>query len=325
MEKALSLDEKIKRAEEISLRRKGETIRTEYEKDDIYGSISKKNINFKKMIYQTIICIVIYIVYYIANSSNIVFANTFINKTNEILSYNINLKETANVVLGQLQSFINNLDSNEEDTINTKNEENKTENIDLQSQENINNQDEQNLESANNQNVDNIEEGIGGENTENKNENSDAATEENTSLTEEEQMKKDSEEIKNKISFIKPISGRISSKFGLRNPTTTTVPKNHTGLDIAAVSGTKIYSATNGTVVLASSEGDYGNHLEIQIEDVTIIYAHCKTLLVKEGENISQGQEIAEVGSTGNSTGPHLHFEIRKDNRLVDPQMILDF
>ena len=59
MEKALSLDEKIKRAEEISLRRKGETIRTEYEKDDIYGSISKRNINFKKMIYQTIICIVI--------------------------------------------------------------------------------------------------------------------------------------------------------------------------------------------------------------------------------------------------------------------------
>lgn len=67
-----------------------------------------------------------------------------------------------------------------------------------------------------------------------------------------------------------------------------------------------------------------GNHLKIQINDVVIIYAHCKKLYVKEGDQIIQGQEIAEVGSTGNSTGPHLHFEIRKDERLVDPQLILN-
>ena len=66
-----------------------------------------------------------------------------------------------------------------------------------------------------------------------------------------------------------------------------------------------------------------GNHLKITNKDVTIIYAHCNKLYVKQGDSIKQGQEIAEVGSTGNSTGPHLHFEIRKGDRLVDPQKII--
>ena len=81
-------------------------------------------------------------------------------------------------------------------------------------------------------------------------------------------------------------------------------------MDIAANMGTKIKSATSGEVVIASEEGDYGKHLKIQIGDVSIIYAHCNNLYVKQGDQISQGQEIAEVGTTGNSTGPHLHFEI---------------
>ena len=75
---------------------------------------------------------------------------------------------------------------------------------------------------------------------------------------------------------------------------------------------------------MVSSYGDYGKHYRIQNDDVTIIYAHCSKLYLKEGDYVTQGQEIAEVGSTGNSTGPHLHFEIRKEDRLVDPQLILD-
>ena len=119
------------------------------------------------------------------------------------------------------------------------------------------------------------------------------------------------------------MEGTISSKFGLRNPTTSTVPKNHTGTDIAANTGTKIKSATDGEVVLASSEGDFGNHLKIQIGQVSVIYAHCNKLYVKQGDRIVQGQEIAEVGSTGNSTGPHLHFEIRLNEKPIDPEKIL--
>ena len=87
--------------------------------------------------------------------------------------------------------------------------------------------------------------------------------------------------------------------------------------------GTKIIAATGGEVVLASEEGDYGKHLKIQIGEVSIIYAHCNNLYVNQGDIINQGQEIAEVGSTGNSTGPHLHFEIRISERVIDPEKIL--
>ena len=104
------------------------------------------------------------------------------------------------------------------------------------------------------------------------------------------QMEQDANYIKSTIHFIKPVNGVISSMFGLRNPTTASVPKNHTGTDIAAVKGTKIVSATEGTVIYT----------------------------------IKQGQEIAEVGSTGNTTGPHLHFEIRYQDRYVDPQLVLE-
>ena len=64
--------------------------------------------------------------------------------------------------------------------------------------------------------------------------------------------------------------------------------------------------------------------MKIQKDDVVIIYAHCKQLNVTQGTHVMQGQEIAMVGSTGNSTGPHLHFEIRKEDRLVDPQLIIN-
>lgn len=114
-------------------------------------------------------------------------------------------------------------------------------------------------------------------------------------LSQEEQ---DIENIKATTTFIKPIDGIISSKFGQRDPTTSSVPKNHTGTDIAASIGTKIISSTDGEVVLSSEEGDYGKHLKIQIGEVSIIYAHCNNLYVKQGDKVKQGQEIAEVGST---------------------------
>lgn len=68
-----------------------------------------------------------------------------------------------------------------------------------------------------------------------------------------------------------------------------------------------------------------GNHIKILNNDVMTLYAHCKTIYVKEGDIIKQGQAIAEVGATGNVTGPHLHFEVRKDNRYVDPDLLIEF
>ena len=110
----------------------------------------------------------------------------------------------------------------------------------------------------------------------------------------------------------------------MRTPTTKTVPKYHTGLDIAAETGTIIKSATDGEVILASSDGDYGKHYQIKIKDIVIVYAHCNKLYLKQGDKVKQGDKIAEVGSTGNSTGPHLHFEIRKGDERIDPQLILN-
>ena len=68
-----------------------------------------------------------------------------------------------------------------------------------------------------------------------------------------------------------------------------------------------------------------GNHFKITNGDVSTIYAHCKTVYVKEGQQVTAGEEVAEVGSTGNSTGPHLHFEIRRNNQYVNPELVLDY
>ena len=71
--------------------------------------------------------------------------------------------------------------------------------------------------------------------------------------------------------------------------------------------------------------GDLGNHFKIVNDDVVTVYAHCKKIYVKEGDAITRGDAIGEVGNTGNSTGPHLHFEIRKENRYVNPDLVLKF
>lgn len=68
-----------------------------------------------------------------------------------------------------------------------------------------------------------------------------------------------------------------------------------------------------------------GKHLKIRCNNVTTLYAHCSEIFVKEGQIVGQGQEVAKVGNTGNSTGNHLHFEIRVDDRFVDPGKIIEF
>lgn len=125
-------------------------------------------------------------------------------------------------------------------------------------------------------------------------------------------------------SFIKPIEGMITSHFGSRVSTYKNVTGYHTGTDIGADKGTIIKASMEGIVTKVSSEGDYGKHVKIRCNNVTTLYAHCSKIYVKEGQIIAQGQNIGEVGSTGKSTGPHLHFEIRiDDNRFVDPEEII--
>lgn len=138
------------------------------------------------------------------------------------------------------------------------------------------------------------------------------------------QEEKDVKEIKEKYSIILPLEGVKTSSFGQRESNNEKVTKNHTGVDIAATTGTKIKSAITGKVTQVSEVGDYGKHLKITTDKLTILYAHCSKIYVKEGDEITQGQDVAEVGSTGNSTGPHLHFEIRFEDRYINPELILE-
>lgn len=322
MERMMSVEDKIRRAEEIYNRRRESDSR--YSNSSTRVSVnSRKDFKlFKKLIWQIIICLLIYSTFYFCIINNYVFSEHLKNKVREILSYDVNFQETYtklyNIYINltkesKIQN--NNLTSNQEENLieqeNQKNgEQNKTDLEESDKEKSDNSIDVQNTEETSK------EENIGGAVEEN-NEN----VESTITLSQEEQ---DILDVKNTTSFIVPVEGYISSKFGIRNPTTSTVPKNHTGLDIAAISGTIIRSATDGVVIQNSSQGDYGNHLKIKIGDVTMVYAHCKTLYVNEGENVTQGQRIAEVGTTGNSTGPHLHFEIRKADRFVDPQKIIN-
>lgn len=123
-----------------------------------------------------------------------------------------------------------------------------------------------------------------------------------------------------------PTTGRISSQFGFRDDPFTGERKFHGGMDIATPIGTPIAAAYGGRVIESvNSDQGYGNHIIIQHADGLItIYGHCSKLLVETGTVVRAGEIIAEVGSTGNSTGPHLHFEARINGIKVGPAYLVD-
>ena len=285
-DRVASYEERIRRAEEIYNRRRNNIRTNDYATLNISG---KRDIKlFKKMFIQILICLAIYFGVYVIQNNNYIFSESFINKTKEILSYDINFN---NLTEGVLQ-YINNIK-------------------DVQSMipEQYKEKEEVKTDSTlNNQALILIEEPL--------------YVDKASSLS---QVEEDAKFIKENYSIIKPVEGVVSSGFGSRNPTTPTVPKYHTGIDIANVIGTKIIAAMEGEVTQVSSVGAYGNHLRIKNGEIVTLYAHCSKIYVKEGDKISQGQEIAEVGDTGNVTGPHLHFEIRRNNEFVDPAYVIDF
>ena len=118
------------------------------------------------------------------------------------------------------------------------------------------------------------------------------------------------------------ISGRISSGFGRRESPTAGASTYHRGLDIAAPSGTPIVAAAGGKVVTAAYSSSAGNYVMISHgNSLYTVYMHCSRLVVKEGDAVNAGQVIAYVGSTGISTGPHLHFGVSKNGSYVDPKI----
>lgn len=265
------------------------------------------------MIMQLVICAVIYIIFYLIKNTNYIFSEDVIKKTKEFLSYDINFENWQK----QITMFI---------------EENKNKFSFL---EILDNEEKNVLNDINNEIVNNINEsvlnsieigGIGGasENEKDEEKNKEEKDDENKNEKKKSQNEIDIEYIKKNYKFKIPVKGTVTSRYGQREATEV-VSSNHQGIDIGANQGTPIYASIDGTVKVASEEGEYGKHIDIESGDILTRYAHCSKLLVKEGQKVKQGDKIAEVGSTGNSTGPHLHFEIRRNNRTINPESIMKF
>lgn len=125
---------------------------------------------------------------------------------------------------------------------------------------------------------------------------------------------------------VRPVkSEKYTSHFGYRINPVTNEYGFHSGLDIASPEGTPIRAAFDGTVEKAGYSAGRGNHVFLKSEGgIVTVYCHCSELLVNEGDSISAGQVLARVGSTGQATGPHLHFEIRINGVYYNPLWVLD-
>jgi hypothetical protein len=120
--------------------------------------------------------------------------------------------------------------------------------------------------------------------------------------------------------FVWPVQGgRLTSRFGRR------WGRQHEGIDLAAPTGTPIHASAAGEVIYSGQARGYGNLVLLKHDAKFVtVYAHCRVNLVQEGERVVQGEPIAEVGSTGHSTGPHLHFEVRDDSKPRNPLSFLE-
>ena len=312
MERTLSDEEKLRRAIEISQRRN----------DSYYNIVnSRTNVEekkdfklFKKMILQIIVCMLIYMIFYLITTKNYIFSAGVINKTKEILNYDINISTIYTNCMDFINSKMNIYKSimeqlNDEDI----EEEKENEEVLKEKAENIqgNNIVESN-KIATQENLNEDELVMEGE-------------KEETVIVEKTQMEKDAEEIKKICKFQIPLSGKITSEFGEREILSDVMSSDHKGIDIAANLGTSIQAAMSGTVIVAEQNSEYGKFIKIQKDDVMTVYAHCNSLKVKSGDEVNIGQTIATVGTTGKSTGPPLHFEIRLSDRYINPRMVIEF
>lgn len=278
MERVLTSDERLRRAEEMYYRRKGVSVN----KNDkpVKTPMSNKKYLVKKMVIQIVICLVVYCSYYVVKNCNFIFSQDFMSKTNQILSYDINIQE----IYCKVANYINNYSyfNKKED-----NSENTEEEI---PQEDTNNEDTA-QENANESVGANEEDILAVAKVDDEEE----TTQEDNSLS---QMELDAKEIKENYSLINPLVGQITSRFGAREQTEKIVSPYHVGLDIAANTGTSIVASMEGTVVLSEELGGYGNCVQIKKDDVLTLYGHCSKLYVNKGDTVLQGQKIAEVGAT---------------------------
>lgn len=288
MERILNDEEKIKRAEEIYFRRNNQT-NIAKKKEDKKTKVLKDKILLNLLVMFNLAVIVFGI-----QNREFIFTKEFIETLDK---YN---NQASSKIINLFNKIIN------EDDVNINVEKDSDE---IESEVPMNNIVQEESESIVND-----------------------GEEQNNNILEEitissiNEMELDVQNLKAAYIFVNPLNdGIVSSTFGARESEYQNVTGYHTGIDIAADTGKTIVAAMQGIVELVSSEGDYGKHIKIRCNNVSTVYAHCSKIFVKEGQIVAEGQKIANVGNTGNSTGPHLHFEIRVDERFVDPAKIINF
>ncbi|SDG07816.1 Peptidase family M23 [Thermoanaerobacter thermohydrosulfuricus] len=123
------------------------------------------------------------------------------------------------------------------------------------------------------------------------------------------------------IKMISPVTGKVTSGFGMRVDPITNQLTNHTGIDIDAPIGTEVKAALDGVVMLVEEQNqDFGKVIVLRhANDVRTVYAHLSEILVKEKDQVKQGDIIGKTGDTGKVTAPHLHFEVWENGKPVDP------
>ncbi|HSL85866.1 MAG TPA: peptidoglycan DD-metalloendopeptidase family protein [Bacteroidales bacterium] len=137
---------------------------------------------------------------------------------------------------------------------------------------------------------------------------------------EQERLRQIELEKQRSSTFIRPSAGRLTSGFGNRIHPVTRKRSFHEGIDLANPAGTRINASRNGTVTFAGNKGAYGRMIVIKhANGVETAYAHLSSIGVRVGQKVTQGQQIGKMGSTGRSTGSHLHFEIRINGKAVNP------
>ena len=306
MERILSQEERIRRAEEIYYRRKLNNSDVRMPCSQVRDKTKKRQFSlYRKMAIQILLCVLIYLIFSLIKEANYLFSENVINKTKEFLNQDVNFEVISSKVNEFWQNnkekfsvFINNEEQNSNNEQNTENNVQNIENGIIQ-----------------NEQINNETTGIGGASSTENNQ-----VDENTKKS---QMELDAEYIKNNFELQLPVKAKVTSGYGKREADKI-VSADHYGIDLGVVVGTTVLAAMEGTVTVVSDEGEYGTHVKIANKDVTTIYAHCSKILVKKGAKIKKGQKIALSGNTGNTTGPHLHFEIRRDNRTVDPALVLE-
>lgn len=305
LEKNLSDNEKIRRAEEIYYRRNNRNMRQQS-----YDIQRQKTYLGSKILLEMLILLIMAVAVFAVKNKDYIFTQEFLANFAE---YNVNLTEKLGAFF-----YGDNVEKSEQIFINNQQNQNAvTKNV-IQNSQKIPASNE--LAAP----IESVQE-VPAEMLQQNNSETIQMQSSEIQPTEGEGNVTNVQELKHLYSFIKPLEGVVTSGFGSRESQYQSVQGQHKGIDIGADAGTKIKAAMSGVVSKVSSEGDYGNHVKITQNNVTTVYAHCQEIFVIEGQKIQIGQEIASVGSTGNSTGPHLHFEVRIDEICVNPREVIEF